>query len=393
MRSLPLSNTTRLSIVIGISLCFFIAEISVGFYTHSLALIADAFHYLNDLIGFVVALIAIRVSKQGKSPRGFSFGWQRAQMLGAFFNGVFLAALSLSIFLQALERFISIEKVEHPKLVLIVGSIGLGLNIISVLFLHGHGHDHGHGHGHPHGDTPNEDQPDIHLSINVSGVGIHADHAHQNVSTSHHHRDLGMMGVLIHVIGDAINNIGVIISALIIWFVKSEARYYADPAVSMAIAFMIFASCVPLLNASSKILLQGSPPTIDLPALSADLSSLPGILSVHELHVWRLNETKTIASVHVVTNDDSLERFMERATEMGECFHAWGVHSWTMQPELARRSISETTGSTAVEAKSTEPTVSGDEPQEEVRQRQASSDESMCRVKCAETCGALQCCD
>jgi zinc transporter 1 len=111
---------------------------------------------MNDFVGFIVALTAIyvsivwwfylggnltngapQISERSASPQELSFGWQRAQLLGAFFNGVFLLALGISIFLQSIERFISIEKVEDPKLVLIMGCIGLTLNIISAIFLHG----------------------------------------------------------------------------------------------------------------------------------------------------------------------------------------------------------------------------------------------------------------
>ncbi|KAJ5612302.1 cation diffusion facilitator family metal ion transporter [Penicillium lagena] len=135
---LHLSQAQRLQLVICISLCFFIAEISVGFYTRSLALVADAFHYLNDLVGFMVAFASVKISAKKDSPSDLSFGWQRSRLLGAFFNGVLLLALGVSIFLQSLERFISLQiVVKQPKLVLIVGCVGLTLNIISASFLHG----------------------------------------------------------------------------------------------------------------------------------------------------------------------------------------------------------------------------------------------------------------
>merc|ERR1712230_337283 len=135
--SSQLSRSQRLMIIIGISFSFFVAEISVGFYTHSLALVADAFHYMNDLVGFIVALVALRISQRDNTPKALSFGWQRAQLLGAFFNGVFLLALGVSIFLRSIERFVSLQKVENPMLILIMGCVGLTLNIISVIFLHG----------------------------------------------------------------------------------------------------------------------------------------------------------------------------------------------------------------------------------------------------------------
>lgn len=111
-----LGKKTRLSITIGISFCFFIAEITVAFKTRSLALLADSFHYMNDLISFIVALVAQIISEKAKARQDLSFGWQRAKLLGAFFNGVFLLALGISIFLQSIERFITIERESWPIL-------------------------------------------------------------------------------------------------------------------------------------------------------------------------------------------------------------------------------------------------------------------------------------
>ncbi|QSS63585.1 hypothetical protein I7I51_00643, partial [Histoplasma capsulatum] len=161
MSLFTLSRASRLSIIIAISFTFFVVEISVGFYTRSLALVADAFHYLNDLIGFVVALVALKVSENpDATPSYLTFGWQRSTLLGAFFNGVFLLALGVSIILQSIERFVSLERVEKPELMLIIGCVGLTLNLISASFVHEHGHDHHrhhHHHNHNHG-TQDVDQ-------------------------------------------------------------------------------------------------------------------------------------------------------------------------------------------------------------------------------------------
>ncbi|KAL5120731.1 hypothetical protein ACEQ8H_001210 [Pleosporales sp. CAS-2024a] len=320
-----LARRTRLRAVIGISFCFFAAEISVGFYTGSLALVADAFHYLTDLLGFVVALVAVQVTERKTSPQDLSFGWARASLLGAFFNGAFLLALGLSIALQSIERFISIEHVENPKLVLIVGCVGLTLNIISALFLHEHDHDHGHGHG--HGRVVDME--------NVPPAPTHTSHKHIAVTPKKNAMDLGILAVLIHLLGDAINNLGVIASAAIIWFVKSDKRFYADPAVSMFIAIMILLTAVPLTKRSGKILLQSAPSGLKLQDIKHDLESIPGVQSVHELHVWQLDQKKTIASAHIVMRDPEIASFMEKAKTFRECLHAYGIHSATLQPELA----------------------------------------------------------
>ncbi|KAH7115842.1 cation efflux protein [Dendryphion nanum] len=388
-----ISRKNRLRAVIAISFCFFLAEISTGFYTKSLALIADAFHYLNDLIGFIVALLAVQVSERKTSPQDLSFGWQRAQLLGAFFNGAFLLALGLSIVLQSIERFVSIERIEEPKIVLIVGCVGLFLNIISVAFLHEHDHDHGHGHGHGHSHAHNHESHDAHAheesQVEADGTTKqrphshteHASHMHVTAQLKPQGIDLGILGVLIHLLGDAINNIGVIIAALIIWLTKSEGRFYADPAVSMWIGVMILGTAVPLTKRSGRFLLQSAPPGVNIDDIKHDLESIPGVTSVHELHVWRLDQKKAIASAHVVVDEESLSTFMEKAQTFSECLHAYGIHSATLQPELAPPSE----GSAAETATASGSVVSG------LRQRVQGMNK--CGLTCGTLCEPLMCCN
>lgn len=341
MAHFHVSRKNRLRAVIAISVTFFLAEISTGFYTKSLALVADAFHYLTDLIGFVVALVAVHMQERKNAPVALSFGWARASLLGAFFNGVFLLALGLSIFLQSIERFVDIKEVENPKIVLIVGCVGLALNLISGIFLHEHDHGDGHGHGHSHGHahehssehTHSHDEETAH-SHDLSSTE-HSEHEHHKLLDSKPHRDLGMLGALIHVLGDAFNNIGVIISALVIWLTNSPKRFYIDPAISLYIALMILGTAIPLTRRSGTILLEAAPEGVILENVKKDLESIPGVLAVHELHVWRLNQTKSLASAHVVVRDTDVKEFMGRAKVISECLHAYGIHSATLQPELA----------------------------------------------------------
>ncbi|CAI6341092.1 unnamed protein product [Periconia digitata] len=357
-----ISRKNRLRAVIAISFTFFLAEIGVGFYTGSLALVADAFHYFNDLISFIIALIAVhKTESKDAPPESLSYGWSRASLLGAFFNGVFLLALGLSIALQSIERFVSIEEVESPKLILIVGSIGLGLNIISAVFLHEH--DHGHGHGHSHGDHASEEAG----THTLSTPATHASHLHATSTTAAKgHMDLGIAGVLIHVCGDVINNIGVMVSALIIWLTRSPHRYYADPAISLFIAIMIFCTAIPLTKRSGNILLQSAPPGVSLDHVKRDLESIPGVLSVHELHVWQLDQNKSVATAHVVVEE--LGGFMEKRKVVGECLHAYGIHSATLQPEL----VSEA-------GRASQDTAVG-------------AEEKKCGVTCGTICEPLKCC-
>lgn len=105
---------------------------------------------------------------------------------------------------------------------------------------HDHGHDHGNDHGHGHGHNHADDH----------GHGHSHGHSHGHGGSLHEH-DLAISGVMLHVLSDAINNIGVIIAAAVIWKAKYAGRYYADPGVSMGISFMILLSCIPLSKIST----------------------------------------------------------------------------------------------------------------------------------------------
>ncbi|WWC88949.1 uncharacterized protein L201_003864 [Kwoniella dendrophila CBS 6074] len=335
------ARVRKLSIVLGISIAFFIVEISIGFKTGALALIADAFHYLNDIVSYVIALVATLLSRRGTGPPGYTFAYRRAEIVGAFFNASFLIALALSIFLQALERFINVEDVDHPLWVMIVGCCGLALNIVSILVVHEHGHDH---------EKPSfPDEPlDMELSrmralprSTVSGKGSvaplnvdHSQHHHaqKNESAKEPARNLGLLGVLVHLLGDAINNIGVIIAAAIMWKTSSPHRFYADPAVSMIISILIFAGAIPLAKRSSRVLLEAAPTNINPELVREDLMTIPGVVSIHELHLWHLTENDVLASFHVHVNVSDIEGWLPIEKELRSCFAAQGVTHVTISP-------------------------------------------------------------
>ncbi|KAF9132087.1 hypothetical protein BGW39_000806 [Mortierella sp. 14UC] len=150
-----LSRSGRIILLLVLNIIMFLAEIIVGYMTGSLALIADAFHMLSDVLSQIIALYAIRLAAKTKWEATLSYGWQRAELLGALYNGVFLLALCFTILLDAIQRFFKSEVIEDPKLVLIVGGIGLVCNLLGLVLFHdhaGHGHSHG-GHGHSHGHS------------------------------------------------------------------------------------------------------------------------------------------------------------------------------------------------------------------------------------------------
>nr|GAT45752.1 predicted protein [Mycena chlorophos] len=333
-----MKTTTRLEIVLVIAICFFIAEIAIGFRTKSLALIADAFHYLTDIVAYAIAFVAAYLQDKGQNTVGFTYAFHRAELVGAFFNGVFLLALALSIFLQSIERFIHIEQVDGPVQVMLIGAVGLFLNIVSVLVVHdhgGHGHSHGGaapsveatGHGHGHGSAAAE----IHLRD-----GVHAKHHHTLFPpVLVPHQNFGLLAVLIHLFGDAVNNVGVIISGVLIWKLHSPQRFYADPAVSLGISFIIFASAIPMTIKAARILLEAAPVELDLDKVQEDLLAHERVLAVHDLHVWILSQKVTLASLHVcVPRGTTLEEWERTERELHHCFSAYGVNHVTMSVEV-----------------------------------------------------------
>lgn len=154
----------------------------------------------------------------------------------------------------------------------------------------------------------------------------------------HSHGDLNMRGVFLHVMGDALGNIGVIATALFIWLTKFSWRFYADPVISLVITIIILCSAIPLCKAASRILLNAVPNGIDVDDIKQDIEQLPGIVSCHHLHVWQLNDSKFVASLHVQVDFDfegaGSARYMELAREIRQCLHEYRIHSSTIQPEF-----------------------------------------------------------
>jgi zinc transporter 1 len=458
------SKSTKIIILLVIDTLFFLLELSVGYAVHSLALVADAFHMLNDVLSLCVGLWAVKISDSKTNSKSYTYGWQRAETLGALVNGVFLVALCVSIFLEAIQRFVEPQEVTQPKLILIVGCLGLASNIMGLFLFHDHGHGgHGHSHGghsHGHGDEiadaeeghahshdhadhehggvhspahlsdttvvddqaalsspskfakrrhsrsgsrysgfddihvnpgafrqsiiaasrmddvqseegPEDDEDDTHTHTPPSepllkggqhaGYGStkrksidHKQHRHaqpkEQSKGGHSHGDLNMRGVFLHVLGDALGNVGVIATALFIWLTDYSWRFYMDPAISLIITAIILASAIPLCKAASRILLQAVPAGISVDDIKADIEDLPGIVSCHHVHVWQLSDTKLVGSLHVQVEFDfkgeGSARYMELALAIRRCLHAYGIHSSTIQPEFCLDPEHDHSGST-----------------------------------------------
>lgn len=192
-------------------------------------------------------------------------------------------------------------------------------------------HEHNHNPSHDHSKKPRHDS-------------WHESHNHNQpkkrskASGDHNHADMGMNAMILHVMGDALGNIGVIVSALIIWLTEWPGKYYADPAVSLFITLIILRSTIPLTSATAKILLQATPDHLDVTDIKDDIQALPGVVSCHHIHIWQLSDTQIVASMHIQIgfpiSEASGEKYMDLARQVRKCLHAYGIHSATIQPEF-----------------------------------------------------------
>lgn len=162
------NRRARLLCMLALTFLFFVVEVAVSRVTSSLAMLSDSFHMLSDVMALVVALVAVRFAQRTRATKKNTFGWVRAEVMGALVNAVFLTALCFTILLEAIERFTEPHEIQQPLVVIAVGVAGLIINLLGLcLFNHhgvgGHGHAHGHGHGgrqqHPRGGTKAEQPP------------------------------------------------------------------------------------------------------------------------------------------------------------------------------------------------------------------------------------------
>lgn len=246
------ANKKALAVVLSFTLTYMVAEIIGGLLTGSLALLADAAHMATDNIALGLALFAFWLAAKPPTPNR-SFGYKRAEILAALFNGVTIVAVSIWIFYEASNRF-----QDPPE---ILGGWMMAVAVIG-------------------------------LFVNVAGMIILQRSAGEN---------LNMQGALRHILADLLGSIGVIAAALVI--VVTGYRV-ADPIISVFIGVLVLFSSWKLLHDSVNILLESSPPGIDAEEIGQKMAGVEGVEEVHDLHVWTVTSGFPALSAHVLVGRD-----------------------------------------------------------------------------------------
>lgn len=259
-------------------------EAAAGWAAHSLALLADAGHLLTDLFALCLAWFAALQSGRPADERR-TYGYQRAGILAAAANGGLLALVAGGIALEAIRRLGHPEPVQGG-LVVLAALVAVGVNGLVALRLRGSG------------------------------------------------PDLNLRAVLLHVLGDLAAEAGVVVAGLVVLL---TGWVTIDPLLSLAIAALIGYGAWSVARSTVNILLEGTPPGLDLGLVRREIESFAGVHSVHDLHVWSLSAQQTAMSCHLVVRDDLLadaERTM-RGLEDRLC-RRFGISHTTIQLESSQ---------------------------------------------------------
>ena len=270
-----LNYNRAFAIGVGLNLAFVVVEIIFGLFANSLALLADAGHNFSDVLGLLLAWGASVLGNRLPSARR-SYGFRRSSILAALLNALILLLAIGAIAWEAIDRLIHPDVVATGT-VMIVAFIGVIINTATALLFMG-GKEH----------------------------------------------DLNIRGVYLHMAADAAISLGVVLGAFMI---AITSWVWIDPALSLGIAAAIGIATWRLLRQSLDLSLDAVPEQIDLPAVQSFLGRLPGVVEIHDLHIWAISTTETALTVHIVkpeaiVDDDWLAEISDDLRQQFNIGHA-----------------------------------------------------------------------
>ncbi|WP_295627283.1 cation diffusion facilitator family transporter [uncultured Corynebacterium sp.] len=242
---------SRLALAFGLTALILIAEVVGGIVANSLALLADAAHMASDALGLLIALAAAWIGSR-PATRTASYGFRRAEVLGALVNAVLVGAAGAWILFEAFRRWSEPADVASGP-VLIIAVVGLVANVVAAVILAG-------------GDKSN----------------------------------MNLRAALLHVMVDALGSVGVLVSALVVRW-TGFAR--ADIIAAVLIALLVIPQAVALIRNAATVLLELAPSKVDTETVETWMRGRPGVHGVHDLHVWSIHGTDVVLTAHVTVDD------------------------------------------------------------------------------------------
>jgi len=266
---------------LGLNLAYMAVEIIAGLAAHSLALLADAAHNASDVLGLLAAFVAAMLAKRA-STATYTYGMRGASILAALTNAVLLLTVTGGIAWEAVLRLFSTPHVSGETVMLIAAGGILVNGGTALLFMGG-----------------------------------------QN--------DINVRGAFLHMASDAIMAAATVAAGAIIWFTHWN---WVDPIISLVVSGVIIAATWSLLRKSVAMTMDAVPEGLDAAKISAALAAVPGVISVHDLHVWPVSTTETALTAHLVRGDTSDDSAL-LATAQRQLEAAFGIHHATLQLETS----------------------------------------------------------
>jgi cobalt-zinc-cadmium efflux system protein len=274
------ANFRRFVIVLILTAVFMVAEAVGGWYSHSLALLADAGHMLSDVGALGLSLFAIWIARKPPNSKQ-TYGFHRTEILAALINGATLIAISIYIFVEAWHRLHEPHEVKAP-LMMAVALMGLLVNVGSLFILRG-------------GKSEN---------LNVRGAWLHT-------------------------LTDALGSVQAIVAGGLIW---AFGWRLADPIASALIGLLVLWSSWSLVKETVAVLMEAAPGHIDVDEVRLAILAVADVREVHDLHVWTITSGRESLSAHVVTGESQSPKSL--LTEIRRSLHErFGIHHVTIQVE------------------------------------------------------------
>ncbi len=276
-------DATRFALLVALALngAFLVIEAVAGWWTGSLALLSDAAHMVGDVGAIALALTASHLARRAATPNR-SFGLVRAEVLGAFVNGIALLVAVGFILEAAIGRLVGGPPHVEALPVLLVGIGGLAVNLGSAWYLY----------------RANSE-------------------------------NLNVRGALLHMLADALGSVGAIVAAILL----AAGLPAADAVVSLIIAALVLVSTWSLLRESTRILLQFAPPNVNARDVEAALRTLEGVTLVHDLHIWTVDGQNAVLTAHLLVPDPDCV-FTVRARAEALLRERFGVRHTTLQVDV-----------------------------------------------------------
>ncbi|XVF51174.1 hypothetical protein PTKIN_Ptkin04bG0163300 [Pterospermum kingtungense] len=337
------ASMRKLLMAVVLCIVFMSVEVAGGIKANSLAILTDAAHLLSDVAAFAISLFSLWASGWEATPRQ-SFGFFRIEILGALVSIQMIWLLAGILVYEAIARLIHDTGEVQGFLMFMVSAFGLVVNIAMALLLghdhgHLHGHDHDHNHGHGGNDHDHHDHSHSHYNephnhgLSISSHHQHQHHHHHHGTNSklddeHHHtheadhqvpllktysdcekesgsgatrkkeRNINVQGAYLHVLGDSIQSIGVMIGGAIIWY-KPEWKII-DLICTLVFSIIVLGTTIRMLRNILEVLMESTPREIDATRLEKGLCEMDEVVAVHELHIWAITVGKVLLACHVL---------------------------------------------------------------------------------------------